>query len=131
MPEAVAAPALKQDELRPPDHIRRSETAVDGRLSMEIVDDFGKYRDAGHGLITGSIGRETYSIMPDDPLSAHATNHWTQEVERDDWHIRTETFSEMTATATHFLLKARIEAYEENELIFSRDWRETVERKLV
>ena len=131
MPEAVASPALEQEELRAPDHIRHSQTTADGRLTMEIVDDFGKYRNAGHGLITGEIGRETYSIMPGDPLSARASNHWSQELERDDWHVRTETFSEMTATATHFVLTARLEAYEENELIFSRDWSETVERQLV
>ncbi|MGI9464228.1 MAG: CocE/NonD family hydrolase C-terminal non-catalytic domain-containing protein, partial [Aestuariivirgaceae bacterium] len=131
LPEPLAAPALQQEELRPPDHTRRSETLEDGRLAMEIVDDFGKYRNAGHGLISGEIGRETYSILPDDPLSARATNHWTQEFERENWHIRTETFSEMTATASHFHLSAKIEAYEDGELIFTKDWRESVERDLV
>ncbi|MGI9462803.1 MAG: CocE/NonD family hydrolase, partial [Aestuariivirgaceae bacterium] len=128
--EAVASPALQQEELRAPSHIRRSGTGEDGRLQMEIVDDFGAYRNLDHGLVDASIARETYSILPDDPLSARATTHWTQEYARDGWQVRTEAYSEMTASLGHFHLTARIEAYEGDERIFAKSWDETIERKL-
>ena len=97
---------------------------------MQIVDDFGKYRDRTHGLITGTVARETYSIHPDDPLSARASTHWTEELERDGWSVRTETRSEMHADQTHFHLTAGIEAYHNGERVFEKSWDETVERKL-
>ncbi len=135
-PEAVAAPPLEQETLRAPSN--RRETTVDpetGRVTITIVDDFGKTRIRSHGMIAGSVGRETHSILPDDPLSAKMTTHWTEELARDEgpwagWSIRTETYSAMTATATHFHLTARIEAYEGETLVFSRDFDETIARDL-
>ena len=102
-------------------------------LTLSIVDDFGEDKDLTHGLVSGSVGRETYTISEGDPLSARARTHWTQTLSRDDgWSVRTETFQEMWADATHFHLSARIEAYEGDELVFEKDWTdETVPRRLV
>jgi hypothetical protein len=63
------------------------------------------------------------------------TTHWTEELARDDgpwagWRVRTETTSEMTATQKHFRLKARIEAYEGDQLVFARDFDEEIPRDL-
>ena len=101
--------------------------------TLIIEDDFGEYKDLTHGLINGSIGRETYTIEDDDPLSARARTHWTQTYSREDgWSIRTETFQEMWADETHFHITARIEAYEGEDLVFERNWKdETVVRNLV
>ena len=41
-----------------------------GEQVTRIVDDFGEAENPTHGLIAGSIARETYRIKPDDPLSA-------------------------------------------------------------
>jgi hypothetical protein len=88
-----------------------------------------------HGLIAGGVGRETHSILPDDPLSARMTTHWTEELARDEgpwagWRVRTETRSAMTATKDHFRLTARIEAYEGDTLVFAWDFDETIPRNL-
>jgi hypothetical protein len=128
-PEAVAAPALDQEELRKPSNRReRGLDPATGAVTLTIEDDFGKYRNRDHGLVTGSVGREFYSIRRDDPLSALARCHWTEELERETWNVRTETFSEMRADATHFHLTARIEAYESEKLVFAKDFAETVPR---
>ena len=135
-PEAVAAPPLDQEVLR--EGSNRRDTTVDpatGRVTIDIADDFGKTKIRAHGLIAGSVGRETHSITPGDPLSARMTTHWTEELERDEgpwagWRVRTETTSEMTATASHFHLKARIEAWEGDTLVFARDFDETIPRNL-
>lgn len=129
MPEAETAPPLGQEEVRPTGHLRENKVSPDGTMTVTIVDDFGKYRNLDHGLVAGSVGRETHSIHPDDPLSARMTTHWTQELERGDWTVRTEAFSAMTATATDFRLTARIEAYEDEKLVFAKDFDETIERR--
>jgi len=126
---AETAPPLRQETLRESDNRRTVTRDVEsGRVEVRIEDDFGKYRNLEHGLITGGVGSETHTIDPDDPLSARSTTHWTQELERDDWKVRTETFSAMRADATHFHLTGRIEAYEGDVLIFERDFAENLER---
>lgn len=102
-------------------------------LTLTILDDFGENKDLSHGLVSGEVGREIYTISKDDPLSARAKTHWTQTLSRDDgWSVRTETFQDMWADETHFHITARIEAYEGDELVFEKDWTDqTVPRKLV
>ena len=99
-----------------------------GIVTLEIVDDFGKVKDSDHGLINGSIAREWWSIHPGDPLSAHGCAHWSDEQEREGITLRTETTSEMTSDATHFHLKARLEAFENDELVFEKDVQSSIER---
>lgn len=103
-------------------HVRRSETDhTTGEVHLIIEDDFGKVEDADHGLVSGSIARERWSIHPDDPLSARGILYWTDEMERGDWKIRTETFSEMWSDTGKFFLKARLAAYEGDRLVYERD----------
>ena len=94
---------------------------VTGNVSLVIEDDFGKVKDADHGLINGSVARERWTINPDDPLSATGLCHWTEELERDGIKLRTETHSKMWSDATAFYLTARLEAYENGTLIYERD----------
>jgi uncharacterized protein len=126
---AVTAPPLAQEALRPSGNTRTITTDVEtGRVEIRIEDDFGKSRNLEHGLITGGVGREVHVIHPDDPHSARSETHWTQELERGDWRVRTETFSAMWSDATHFHLTGRLEAYEGDILVFDRDHTESIRR---
>ncbi|TIU46455.1 MAG: peptidase S15, partial [Mesorhizobium sp.] len=98
---------------------------------LSIVDDFGAVRDLEHDLAHGSIARETWAIHPDDPSSASGKTHWTQTLSRNGWSVRTETFTEMRSDAQNFVLSARIEAYEGENLVFERDFEQNVPRALV
>ncbi|WP_424987810.1 CocE/NonD family hydrolase [Microbulbifer sp. S227A] len=129
-PEADAP--WQTEELRPQAHVRRQETDLTtGEVHLVIEDDFGKVRDAGHGLIAGSIARERWSIHPDDPLSARGRCHWTDELERDGIRLRTETSCEMWSDATQFHLKANLQAFENDTLVLERDLSDTVDRDLL
>ena len=108
--------------LREERHVRRSETDhTTGEVHLIIEDDFGKVEDADHGLVAGSIARERWTIHPDDPLSARGILHWSDEMERGDLKIRTETFSEMWSDKAKFFLRARLVAYEGDRLVYDRD----------
>ena len=129
MQEPEGAPPQDREILRPASNSRVVEQdQATGETTLRIVDDFGETRDKAHGLATGSIGRETYRILPDDPLSARMDTHWTETLRRDDWSVRTETTTVQTADRDNFHIVARLEAYEGERLIFSRDWDETVPR---
>ncbi|WP_406648801.1 CocE/NonD family hydrolase [Aliisedimentitalea scapharcae] len=127
--DPVAAPEWQVKTLREAANTRRIETDLaTGEISLIIEDDFGKVEDSDHGLINGSIAREAWTIHPDDPLSARGKCHWTDELERGETKFRTEMSCEMLSDLTHFHLRARLEAYENDALVRERDFTESVPR---
>lgn len=130
-PEPQAAAPVEMTELKPPFHKR--ETVTDeqtGELRIEIVDDFGEQELAPHGMIIHSAGRENYSILPDDPLSAKMETHWTEERRRGTWHTRTETYGRMTVTRTHWVIWGKIEAFEGKKKVFEKEFDKEIPRLL-
>lgn len=130
-PAPEAAAPWRTETLRAENHTRRQETdMVTGITSLVIEDDFGKVRDLDHGLITGSIARERWSIHPDDPLSARGTCHWSDELERDGIALRTEAKCEMWSDASDFHLSAEIEAFENEKRIYHRTLSDKIKRHM-
>ena len=126
-PEAAAPRRI--EELRKPSNERGfSADATSGETVLTIVDDFGLARDLEHGLETGGTARETWRIHPDDPLSARGQAHWTQTLARGGWQVRTETFASMRCDAEVFHLTGRVEAFENDRLVFARDFCESIPR---
>ncbi len=131
-PGPEAAPALRQRVIRPDAHIRRTETdRQTGAVTLIIEDDFGEAENLDHGLISGGIARERWTIHPDDPLSAQGQTHWTEVVERDGRRLRTETYARMTSDMTTFHFSARLEAWEGERLVYERDLADTVPRDMM
>ena len=127
-PPAAAEP-WRTRTLRDGSNKRVTETDhTTGVMTLRIEDDFGEVEDLDHGLTTGEVARETWSIHPDDPLSARGKTHWTQTLSRGDWSVRTEAVARMWSDATHFHLSARIEAYAGEDLVYARDVTDSVVR---
>ena len=129
--EAEAAIPLNQKIIKKASHKR--EVRVDsktGATTLEIIDDFGTQELQDHGMIISAVGRENYSILPGDPLSAKMETHWTESRRRGTWDTRTETFGRLTASKTHWIVWGRIEAYEGKKKVFSREFNEEIERRL-
>jgi hypothetical protein len=99
-----------------------------GVATLAIVDDFGEVREENHGLVTGSVARELWKIDFADPLSAECETHWTQTLSRNEWSVRTETFTKMRSDAQNFYLTGRILAYEGDTLVFERNFEESIAR---
>ncbi len=101
-----------------------------GETRLEIVDDFGTQVITPLKLTISSTGRETYSILPDDPLSAKMETHWTESRKRGKWDVRTETYGRLTATKTHWIVWGKIEAYEDKKKVFVKEFNEEIPRLL-
>lgn len=130
-PAAEAAPPAETTMLKAPWHKRETVTdEATGEMRTEIVDDFGEQELHPHGLIVHGAGRESYAILPDDPLSARMETHWTEERRRGNWHIRTETYGRMTATKTHWVVWGKIEAFEGKKKVFEREFEKQIPRLL-
>lgn len=131
-PEPEAASPWQLDILRKGTNSRRIEhDQVNGRIILSIEDDFGEARDKEHRLVHGSVARERWEIHADDPLSAYGETHWTELSGRDEWRVRTETFTTMRSDKANFHLTGRIEAYENDELVFERNFAETIARQYI
>ncbi len=105
--------------------------ATSGKVTTQIECDFGENRDDDHGLVSGSWLKETWSILPDDPLSATATTHWHHNGGRPGAYWRTDVTTSMTCTRTHFLFSAEVRAYLGDTVFFSKTFSDKVERNLV
>jgi uncharacterized protein len=111
---------------------RKIETdLIAGTTSLIVNDDLGDVENLTHGLCTGESMTELWEIRPDDPLSARAVHTWEQRLSRGNWAVRTEAWAEMTATASHLRLQARLVAWEGDSKIFERHFDEKVDRRFV
>ena len=69
-----------------------------------------------------SSGRASFEICGDDPLSMVHVEQQTQILESCDWHTRVEARTELTATIGDFVLRGSVEAFENGDRVFAKDW---------
>jgi putative CocE/NonD family hydrolase len=106
------------------------ETIAPGATSRERIGDALRFEwDVGghRRLVDSGIEMDdthvtTYSIADGDPLSARVRVECSSALARGAWRTRVRTDSEMTATATEFVVEQTLEAYEGDERIASRSW---------
>ena len=111
---------------------RKIETdLITGAVALVIHDDLGDAENLSHGLCSGETMSELWQVHPDDPLSARAVHTWEQRLSRGDWAVRTLAHTEMTASASHLRMTARLTAWHGDEIVFQRDYDESVERRFV
>lgn len=127
-----AAPRWRAEALREGMYERKSwRDETSGIMTTRIICDNGENRDLTHGLHSGSKFEEQFYIHPDDPLSARATAKWQQTGGREGAMWETRAKAEMTCDATHFHSSARLVAKLNGDIIFERDFADSVERQLV
>lgn len=131
-PPPAMAPGWKHRVLRKGEARRRIETdLITGRVALVVEDDLGDAQNLTHGLCTGETMSERWEVDPADPLSARTLHRWEQRLSRDGWMVVTRAEAELTATATHLIHRARLQAWEGGEMVFERHWDEAVERRFV
>ena len=125
----VSPPLPKLKELQGPRNKRViCKDQTNGLSTIEIVDNYGKYKNLDHGLIYGGEAREFYKIQEKDPESAAMTKKWTQVFQRKAWSVRTETFSKMTCDKEFFHFVGHVKAFEGDKLIHEKKWRKSIPR---
>lgn len=106
-----------------------------GRTVVTLDYDSGDTEYADFGLTVGSVRRERFEIDPHDPLSALMETHWSQNLFRDNpahpWRVRTEAYGRLTSDAEAFYLSARLEAFDDDIVVFERSWQKTIPRRQV
>jgi hypothetical protein len=78
--------------------------------------------EIGHGIT------ERFSIRDDDANSSVAEILHSTVSRRDGWSVRVETRTCLTSTDTEFRIEASLDAYEGEELVFTRRWDRAIPR---
>jgi hypothetical protein len=131
LPPPEAPTAAAHEQLAPVD-VRRavSRDVASGRIESESeLSYFGSFRLAD-GLEYSERGRDSFSALEDDPLSAEARSSWEIEIGRDDWRTRVVVESSLRADATAFELEDRLETFVGEEQVCSRRWTTAIPRDL-
>ncbi|MEP1209762.1 MAG: CocE/NonD family hydrolase [Rhizobiaceae bacterium] len=129
--EPEGAETWRCENLRPSSYSRQTSVADDGEVMTIVRSDAGENRDLHHGLISGTWLEEQFFIRPDDPLSARCTSHWEQTGGREGQMWRTEAKAKMHSDKDRFYSTAELRAYLNGELIFERQFEDSVTRDLV
>jgi hypothetical protein len=101
-----------------------------GVRTIRLVSDFGETKLLDRGITAGSRGEDTFSIHPDDPLTARL-------VSRYDWSLRSgpadvsgTAQTELTADEAHYHLAWEVTAHEAGREVFRRARRVKIPREL-
>ncbi|MBO6783418.1 MAG: CocE/NonD family hydrolase, partial [Alphaproteobacteria bacterium] len=81
-------------------------------------------------LEVGRRMERRYRIGEQDPLSARAEIVQDFILRRSSWNIRVHVRNRLQSTRTEFLFNADLEAWEDDELVFSRNWDLKIPRDL-
>jgi hypothetical protein len=129
--DAESAPAPAWETLRRGESNWLIERDL-GRESttLHVINDQGRWYIPEVDLAVTVQGEEWYGYHGDDFGSLHSEVRGRRELERGDWRIRTETRTRITCDADHFHVHATLDAWEGDERVFSRIWKESVPRLL-
>ncbi len=135
-PEAAApqgADDVADDEIR---RVVQYDLATGETVYTNVMDrdergDLQVFRIAPIGLEMGHGITERFTINDDEPGSARAELHHSTVSRRDDWSVRVETRTRLTATNGEFRLEASLEAFEGERRVFDRTWDRRVPRDLM
>jgi putative CocE/NonD family hydrolase len=109
------------------ERVETKETScVGGVWRQEIVGDDGLVENPQTGLKTAQKVHEVFEITERDPSSARARFGWERSFGRGDWMVNTRSHVALSSTDGAFVVEARLEAFEGDEVVFSRDWRAVV-----
>jgi putative CocE/NonD family hydrolase len=122
-PPPEHAPPLRPDMLEPEHNAWTICHDVHaGVTTVRRIENEGVRRHEGHGMETGAWRESNYSIKADDPLSARADIASKRQYSRGGWSVSSTTQIVVTSTATHFIVRAMLYAYEKEQLVFNRKW---------
>jgi hypothetical protein len=92
-----------------------------GVRTIRLINDGGTVRLEDRGIVSGSSSSDTFTIHPDDPLSAKLVSEyrWSMRSGEADTEARSRT--EFSADRETFYLTWRVEALEGGKIVHSKE----------
>jgi putative CocE/NonD family hydrolase len=101
------------------------------RSMLEVINDNGKVYLEDIDLEVENRAFEWYSSWDDDFLSVKGETRLIRGLTRGDWSVRTIAHTVLTSTETEFRINADLDAFENGNRVFSRNWNVSIPRDLV
>jgi hypothetical protein len=98
---------------------------------LQDADGAGTFRILANDLTVHNQGHVTFRVEHDDPSAVSGEATWEHAMSRGDWSTRSTTWTRLTADADRFIVHARLQAWEGDELAHEEEWHETIPRNLV
>jgi hypothetical protein len=129
---AEASPPLEAETVAPPEVATRVvHDLVSDAWEMHDADGAGTFRILASDLTVHNQGHVTFRVEHDDPSTVSGEATWEHAMSRGDWSTRSTTWTRLTADADRFIVHARLQAWEGDELAHEEEWHETIPRNLV
>jgi putative CocE/NonD family hydrolase len=134
----LPTPTFEPAEIAPGPHVehlreRHPEVRAEvdpetGEHVFHLTRDLTGRQRFGSGLIYADDEGCVFRIRDGDPLSARVELARTTEVSAPGWHTSVSVWSTMTCTAETFVVSSRLEAREDGEVVFAREYGDTFRR---
>jgi len=99
--------------------------------TLEVIKNEGVYQLTDIDLEIADDTREYYHSVGEDFASIEGEVIAERRLRRGNWSVTTRTRTLLQADATAFYVTAELDAWEGEQRVFSRNWRERIERGFV
>ena len=114
----------------PDSYYRIVENAATNAFAIEIADGDGVFRIVDSDLTLKKQSYETYRVQPDIPGSESGETRWVLSMTRGDWNMSSITSTILTSDQDSFIIKAKVEVWEGENLIHGDEWNDRIPRDL-
>ncbi|MFP3944750.1 MAG: CocE/NonD family hydrolase [Alphaproteobacteria bacterium] len=129
--EPAGAPPIRVEQIVAPDHHWQVIRDLGRNTSvLEVLKNDGRVRYP-NDLEVFMDAVERYMASHDDWHSVKGTTEWTYGFQRGDWRVHSVTGTRLSSDAKNFYLHARLDAFEGDTRIYSKNWNYTIKRDLV
>ncbi len=138
--EIAVSPFGVPEAVRPPQTSQLGQTERNWRVihdmefdlsTMEVIKDEGVVRIEEIDLEMEKYVRERYSFKGDDFDSVCGEVLSKRGVRRGDWYVHSITRTVLTSDADNFYLRADLDAYEGDVMVYCQSWDKTIPRRYV
>ncbi|MBL8907998.1 MAG: hypothetical protein JNM20_15095, partial [Rhizobiales bacterium] len=91
-----------------------------GVRTIRLVNDGGVTRLDDRGIVTASSSSDTFTIHPDNPLSAKLVSEYRWSMRSGDADVEARSRTELTADRENFYLTWRVEAVQDGRIVHSK-----------
>ena len=127
--EPEHAPDLEVEPIEPSHHNWRVIKELDlGTSTLEVTNDQGSFVIPEIGTKVTRSTNEWYSYRDNDVNSALGETQTRRALARDDWDVEILTRTILTADPEKFHVHAQLDAYEQDERIYSKNWSFSIQR---
>ncbi|MDA8747859.1 hypothetical protein N9M66_06585, partial [Litoreibacter sp.] len=128
----VGSNLVEHHVLTAPDSTRQiTRDVATEKTSYVVIRNAGSVHLTDTDVTYTSQGQASFEVCADDPLSMVHIEQQTQILESGDWHTRIEAKTELTATSEEFFLRGNVEAFENGDRVFTKDWETRNKREFI